>query len=293
MEPLESAQLPVDNSSWHGLEVGLEKPTWGMHFEWLMPQQGIHGSMADFDWQFPDAGFTDLGFTQERWTEGQMLDLGLEFQLTKRFFTLPIEVWPSGGFRWQRFDIMCYDLTQVKYDNIWLDPPYTQSGNIISFNQQYYVAYIGGQLRAKLETGATQPIAVTFQGDWGYVDAYNMDHHIAIGERVHNGGHARGLVAHRFDCRKCLSAHVSAWAFKSTTWRFAPRERIAWSTRRHTPTKPGTTASRSLPIRQRSRPSFACESRQNRGKGTATATRPTPLAGGLRPRPLAPFGGLI
>ena len=166
------------NSLWHGLEIGLERETWGVHFEWLMPQQGIQGNLGDFDYLIPDAKFTDLGLMQERWIEGQMLDLGLEFRLTERFFTLPIEVWPAGGFRWQRFDIMNYDLVQFKLNNQWLDPPLTQTGNIISFNQQYYVVYIGGQLRSRLESAKLPPLELTFQGDWGHAEAYNVDHHL-------------------------------------------------------------------------------------------------------------------
>jgi hypothetical protein len=175
--PLSRLDFSLD-SFWHGLEIGIERETWGVHFEWLMPQQGIQGNLADFDFMLPGANFTDLGLMQEQWIEGQMLDLGLEFKLTDRFFTLPIEVWPAGGFRFQRFDIMNYDLVQVKLDNQFLDPPLTQSGNIISFNQQYYVVYLGGQLRSRLQWANLPPVDLTFQGDWGHVEAYNVDHHL-------------------------------------------------------------------------------------------------------------------
>lgn len=175
--PISRLDFPI-NSCWHGLQVGVERPTWGVHCEWLMPQQGIQGELADFDWRVPDASFTDLGLAQERWTEGQMLDLGLEFQLTKRFFGLPIEVWPTGGFRWQRLNIMCYDLRQYESNGRWHDPPITELGNIISFNQQYYVCYIGGQLRTELNFKRLPPVLLTFQGDWGSTEAYNVDHHL-------------------------------------------------------------------------------------------------------------------
>ncbi len=175
--PLSQLNFPLD-SYWHGLQVGVEKPTWAIHFEWLFPQQGIQGNLSDYDWLNPGAPFTDLGYAQQRWTEGQMLDLAFEFQLADRPFGLPVEVWPVGGFRWQRFDIMCYDLAQVKSDDVWLDPPYTFAGDVLTLNQQYYMGYVGGQLRSKLELGWLPPIALKFQGDWGGTGAYNVDHHL-------------------------------------------------------------------------------------------------------------------
>ncbi|MEN6405181.1 MAG: omptin family outer membrane protease [Thermoguttaceae bacterium] len=177
--PISRLKFPL-NSCWHGLKVGVDRPTWASHFEWMMPQQGIQGDLKDYDWRLASQkAFTDLGYADERWTEGQMIDLDLEFLIWDRPFNWPLQLWPIGGFRWQRFDIMTYDLTQVKFNNVWLDPPYRESGNIISFNQQYYTAYIGGQIRTKFdESSVLAPITVTLQGDWGHVEAYNIDHHL-------------------------------------------------------------------------------------------------------------------
>jgi hypothetical protein len=172
--PLSRLNYSLD-SCWYGLRVGVERPNWGVHCEWLTPQQNIQGTMADYDWMTKDQSFTDLGYMQERWTEGQMLDLGGEFKLTDRFCGVSVELWPMAGFRWQQFDIMCYDLNQVKSST---SDPYRIDGNIISFNQQYYVTYLGGQLRKTFEFNWLPPIVVTFQGDWGYASAYNIDHHL-------------------------------------------------------------------------------------------------------------------
>jgi hypothetical protein len=97
----------------------------------------------------------------------------MEFQWTERTFKLPVEFWPTAGFRWQRFDIMCYDGVQVKYQNQWLNPPDQYPGDVITFNQQYYIGYLGGQFRTKIRS-----VLLTFQADWGYTWAYNIDHHL-------------------------------------------------------------------------------------------------------------------
>ena len=114
--PLSLLRFPLD-STWNGLQVGIEKPKWGVHFEWLTPiSRHINGPLADYDWNppNPDGSFTDLGLMSERWTDGQTINLDLECKLTDRFFGLPIEVWPMAGFRWQRFNLTAYDLDQVR-----------------------------------------------------------------------------------------------------------------------------------------------------------------------------------
>ena len=117
--PLSLLRFPLD-SSWNGVQVGVEKPNWGVHCEWLTPiSQHIAGHLADYDWNppNPDGSFTDLGLMREHWTDGQTINLDLECKLADHFFGLPIEVWPIAGFRWQRFSLTAYDLDQVKFDN--------------------------------------------------------------------------------------------------------------------------------------------------------------------------------
>lgn len=206
--PVSRLHFPL-NSYWHGIQLGLQKPTWDVHMEWLFPQQGIHGTMEDYDWRYPNHDFTDLGYMDERWTDGQMLDLGFDFQLSEHPFGLPLEIWPTLGFRWQRFNIMNYDLVQVKWKDEWLDPPDTEPGNAISFNQQYYIFYLGGQFRSKLEMKYLPPIALTIQMDWGSTNGYNVDHHLLReGDRYtmestrgscwHAGFTAEALISERF-----------------------------------------------------------------------------------------------
>jgi hypothetical protein len=211
--PLSMLRFPLD-SSWHGLQVGVEKPEWGFHVEWLTPiSREIHGDLADYDWNppNPDGSFTDLGFMHETWTDGQMVTLDVERKLTERFFGVPVELWPIVGFRWQRFDLTAYDLNQVKFDNQWTS--IRVPGDIITFNQQYYIAYVGGQLRKTFYIAETRPIHLTFQGDWGYTWAYNIDHHLLgdfYGLQADQGSSWHIAFTAEVPLNECVSCGVQA-----------------------------------------------------------------------------------
>lgn len=172
--PASQLNFPI-NTSWHGLQVGIDEPTWGVRFEWMAAQPDIQGQFSDYDWRSPGSSenFTDLGYSDERFTDGQTIDFGMDFLWTKCLFNMPIELWPTAGFRWQRFNIDCYDGYQVKYDNHWLNPPDAFPGDVISFSQQFYMGYLGGQFRTKIKS-----VRLTFEADWGATWGYNVDHHL-------------------------------------------------------------------------------------------------------------------
>jgi outer membrane protease len=176
--PLSRLRFPI-NSAWTGVQVGVEKPNTAVHFEWLTPLgRTVNGNFADFDWADPSdpSKLTDLGFAYERWNEGQSINLDMEFKLTDRFFGRSIELWPMGGFRWQRFNLTGYDATQVMSNGQPDGGHY--SGDIITYNQQFYQAYFGGQLKRTLDFANQKQIRLTFQGDWGPAWGYNIDHHL-------------------------------------------------------------------------------------------------------------------
>jgi hypothetical protein len=175
--PLSQLNFPL-NSSWHGLRIAADKPTWCAHFEWMAAQESMDGQFSDYDWRFappptPGPTYTDLGFADQRFVDGQMIDLGLDFLWRDCNFNLPIEIWPTFGFRWQRFNITGFNGTQVKFNNQSLNPPDEFPGDVITFNQQFYTTYLGGQFRARVRT-----VLLTFQADWGYTWGYNIDHHL-------------------------------------------------------------------------------------------------------------------
>jgi hypothetical protein len=175
-------------------------------------QEDVQGRFSDYDWvpPNPDSSFTDLGFSEQRWINGQMLDLGLEVQMLEDPFGMPIEIWPVGGFRWQRFGIMCYDLLQVKEDNVWPTSPYSYSGDVITFRQDYYSLFAGIQLRTMLDFWVLPRTQLTLQGDCERVTARNVDHHlIREGDRYTietTGGNAWHLA---FTVEALITQHLS------------------------------------------------------------------------------------
>ena len=204
------------NSTWDGLRVGLEKPSWDMHFQWLTPMTNdIYGKMADSDWSGPNRDVAFLQSSSESWREGQNLELEGSYQLTKRCLGLPIEVWPTAGFRFQRFSMMAHDGLQLVNDHTLRDASgvlmalpdvgYQWQGDMISFNQQYYMSYIGGQLRTSLNTPSGRPVTVIFQGDWAGTWAYNVDHHIS-------GNEDQGIHSFCMDSTEGGAIHLSLCA---------------------------------------------------------------------------------
>ena len=51
-------------------------------------------------------------------------------------------------------------------------------GDVITFNQQYYMGYIGAQFRRSIVRECRRPIDLMFQVDYGGVGGYNVDHHL-------------------------------------------------------------------------------------------------------------------
>jgi hypothetical protein len=181
--PLSRLDWSLD-STWHGLQVGVESPNWRAHVQWLTPMiKGGYRDMSDFDWSGPDRDPALLSVSPQRWTDGQMLELEASRKVADTIFSVPIEIWPAAGFRFQRLDMMAYNGVQVINDGTFgPNPPpvgYRWSEDMISLNQQYYMGYVGGELRTMLVFANMQPIVVTFEGDWATVAGYNVDHHIS------------------------------------------------------------------------------------------------------------------
>jgi hypothetical protein len=232
--PMSKLDWSLD-SMWHGLQIGVEKPNWGAHLEWLMPmQRNINGDMVDYDWNIWDprndpTRLDSLTRSSERWNDGQMLELEAEFKLTECFFTLPLEVWPLAGFRFQRFNMTAQDifhevlLTRVVSPLGSLQPYNGYDGvDVVSFNQQYYIGYIGAQLRGTLEVGCL-PIDVRFQGDWGPTSGYNVDHHLVREGDLHGMQSTQGdawhlaLIAEApLSCRCSLGLQLDHMAIRTT-----------------------------------------------------------------------------
>ena len=119
----------------------------------------------------PNAGPTD-----------RPLELEGSFKLTDHILRVPLEIWPVIGFRFQRFDLMAHDGVQDINDGTFPDIPpvgYRWQGDTISFNQQYYMGYVGAQIRRDCCIMNTRPVTFVMQADWADTWGYNIDHHIS------------------------------------------------------------------------------------------------------------------
>ena len=117
--PISRLQFPI-RSTWNGLEVGLESPSWAVHAEWLTPwSDRIDGRLEDRDWLLVGPEASHLGIADERWIDGQVVDVAFEFLLAESRGGLPISVWPVGGFRWQKFELMAFDGKQLQEYDLW------------------------------------------------------------------------------------------------------------------------------------------------------------------------------
>jgi hypothetical protein len=180
--PLSKLDWSLD-STWTGLRVGVQKPNWDVHFEWLTTMgQGINGSVTDSDWNGPATDPCSVSVSPERWNDGQKVEVEAHYQWSECLLGLPIELWPLAGFRFQRFDMTAHDGLQVVNTDLNFNPVpvgYQWTGDMGTFNQQYYIGYAGAQLRAPIGRAGQSPITVTLQADYGATLGYNVDHHIS------------------------------------------------------------------------------------------------------------------
>ncbi len=179
--PLSKLDWSLD-STWTGLRVGVEKPNWDVHFEWLTTMgRGINGSIYDYDWNIDEprddpSRLDSLSSASERWNDGQKIELEADSRWAECFLGLPVEFWPLIGFRFQRFDITASHADQIIPATGPFEPPF--DGDIITFNQQYYIGYVGAQFRMAIPREDKPPTTVAFQADYGFTSGYNVDHHL-------------------------------------------------------------------------------------------------------------------
>jgi hypothetical protein len=178
--PLSKLDWNLD-STWNGIRVGVLRPKLDVHFEWLIPMTDfIGGKMEDFDWDGPNTDPFSLSRSRERFTDGQKIEFEADYKWTDCLLGMPVELWPLAGFRFQRFNMTSYAGDQIIGDGVRvpLPGPFDFQGDSITFNQQYYIGYVGAQLRRTIERECRRPITLMLQADWGATWGYNVDHHL-------------------------------------------------------------------------------------------------------------------
>jgi hypothetical protein len=187
---------------------------WDVHVQWLtQARPKINGQMADYDWLNPDdtRELDSLTTSEVRWNEGQMLELEVTFRCIDLHPYLPMEIWPVSGFKYQRFNMTAYDTT------VHISPDYAPGtffpGDIITFNQQYYVAYLGTQLRGVLNPSGFLPVNLTFQVDGGLACGFGVDHHLLREGDLYSIQNTQGGAFHlALTGEVALTQHISLGA---------------------------------------------------------------------------------
>jgi hypothetical protein len=214
--PLSKLSWPLD-STWHGVQVGVEKPKWRAHFEWLTPMvHDAYRNMADYDWSGPDRDPASLSSSPERWTDGQTVELEGSFKLTDHIFRTPLELWPVIGFRFQRFGLMAHDGDQIINDGTFPNLPpvgYHWQGDTVSFNQQYYMGYVGAQIRGNWNVSNCRCVTFVLQADWADTWGFNVDHHIS-------GYEASGIHRYTTESTQGGTFHIALTAETQVSKRF-------------------------------------------------------------------------
>jgi hypothetical protein len=136
--------------------------------------QHVDGGIYDYDWAAP-ARLESLSHSATRWNDGQQVNLEADYKYSDCIWGMPIEFWPLAGFRFQRFDMTAYGGEQLFGGRL---GPFTNQGDALTINQQYYTGYLGFQLRRCIERECRPPVNLVFQFDWGATGAYMVDHHI-------------------------------------------------------------------------------------------------------------------
>ena len=183
-----SAKLDFElDSPWHGLQFGVEMPNVHAHLEFFVPMHDrIDGQMADFDWNilppYDDPTRLDsYTLSSQRWRNGLILDWDAECKWSDTFFDIPVEFWPLVGMNYQRFDITAYNITQVVPANGPL--PAYDGVDVITYDQQYFSVFFGGQLRKTTYLGWV-PVDMIFQMDGGPTAGHKIEQHLLrTGER--------------------------------------------------------------------------------------------------------------
>ena len=215
--PVEPYQAPLSrlefalNTWWGGVEIKRWTPRWSIGLEALTNiQNGVDGKMADSDWEdgYHPKVRTVYSESNLRLRPSYMVNASADVSV-KPWLPLPegLDLRPTGGIRWQFFDLMAFDGTQwATYPDGSVDTM-PLSGDSIHFKQTYWHYFVGLRLDWQPMPQDKPGLRLRAQVDWAYVTGSNTDHHLLrAGTRIteeRTGGEAwhasLGLEAPVFD----------------------------------------------------------------------------------------------
>ena len=180
-EPLSRLEFDLD-SWWGGVEISRRAALWSLSLEIMRNLTAkVDGQMADSDW-------TDEESTKVRTIYSEScLDMKPSYAVRAEadfslapWLGLPawLDLRPVGGLRWQRLDLMAHDGTQwaLESDGSW--SAMALPGDGLRFKQTYWQYFIGLKLDWRPLPARHPGLRLGLRGDWAYVDAHNLDHHL-------------------------------------------------------------------------------------------------------------------
>lgn len=179
-KPLSRLEFPL-NTIFIGGELRRNFPRYSVGVNALTSvMRNTRGRMKDSDWtnsDNPDER-TIFSTSANRMEYGVILGTDIDVTIAD-WLHLPrsLDLRPLIGFQWQEFSMMAHDGVQHEYNPVEPDTPLP--GNALHFLQDYLQYFLG--LRGTWDIGRPlnlPPLKASSEVRWGYVTAYNDDHHL-------------------------------------------------------------------------------------------------------------------
>jgi hypothetical protein len=176
--PLSRLEFPLD-SWWAGVELKASFPRFSVGLKALTNlSQEAYGRMRDSDWDDENNPKLKTIYSESssHLDPSYFVEIDMDMKVSD-WVPLPsrLDLRPVIGFRWQQFNLVTHDGTQLTVG----EPPVPLPGDTLRFEQTYKQVFIG--LRGDLDLGKwawLTRLTTLFQIDWAYVEGHNQDHHL-------------------------------------------------------------------------------------------------------------------
>ncbi|ADK84167.1 conserved hypothetical protein [Desulfarculus baarsii DSM 2075] len=180
-EPLSRLEFALD-SWWAGVEITRWTPRWSVGLQIMRNlTDKVDGVMADSDWLDPDHTKVRTVYSESDVRLKPCYDVRAWADVSLApWLPLPagLDLRPVGGLRWQRLDMIAFNLRQweiLPSDYVYF---YGYPGDSIRFRQIYWQWFIGLKLDWRPLPTDYPGLRLSLQGDWAYVRGENKDQHL-------------------------------------------------------------------------------------------------------------------
>jgi outer membrane protease len=176
--PLSRLEFPLD-SWWAGAKLRAGFPRFSLGLKALTNlSPEAYGRMRDSDWDDDNNPNRKTIYSESssRLDPSYFVEIDLDMKVSDWLhWPSRLDLRPVIGFRWQQFNIVTHDGSQLTVG----EPPAPLPGDTLRFEQTYRQIFLG--LRGDLDLGKwawLTRLTTLFQVDWAYVEGHNQDHHL-------------------------------------------------------------------------------------------------------------------